>query len=77
MPMATCSLAMMAFTKLKSAFCNASTGLAWTLTSLPTFKPAIDVKFAAPMTARRLPCSPACPSQLNQTNVSMLTFLDP
>ena len=77
MPMATYWLAMMAFIKQRSAFCNASIGLVWMLTSLPTFKPAIDVKFDALMTAHRLPCFPACPSQPNLTSVSTLTFLDP
>ena len=77
MPMAMCSLATMAFIKQKSAFSNASTGLVWMLTSLPTFKPAIDVKFDALMTGRRPHFSPACPSQPNLTSVYTLTFLDP
>jgi hypothetical protein len=67
----------MASTKRKSAFYNVSTGLVWMLTSLPIFRHAIDVKYAAQTITRRLPCSPACPSQLNRTSASMLTFLDP
>jgi hypothetical protein len=67
----------MASTKRKSASCNVSTGLVQMLTSLPIFKRATDVNYAALMIARRLPCSPVCRSPLNQTSASMLTFLDP
>ena len=77
MHMEICWSVMMVSTKRKSAFYNVSTGLAWMLTSLPTCKPAIDVKFDALMTGRRPHFSPACPSQPNLTSVYTLTFLDP
>ena len=68
---------MTASIKLKSAFYNVTTGLAWMLTSLPTCKPATDVKFDALMTGRRPHFSPACLNQPNPTSVYTLTFLDP
>ena len=68
-PMRTeiCWWVMMVSTKQKSAFYNVSTGLAWTLTSLPTSSPATDVNFAAKMTDCRQLFSQHCLNPLSQT----------
>ncbi len=70
-PTEICWWVMMASTKHKSAFYNASTGQAWTLISLPTSNPATDVNFAAKMTGHRLPCSQRCHNPLSQTKECM------
>jgi hypothetical protein len=71
------SLGTTASTKQKKDFFNATIGLAWTLTLLPTYKPATDVKFAALMTVHPPLSCPAFRNPRNPTNAYTLTFLVP
>jgi hypothetical protein len=75
MPVAINLLVMMASIKQKNDSSNVSTGLVWMLTSLIISKPATDVKFDKPTTARRQLYSKLYLNIQSQINAFTLIFL--